>query len=71
MTKERFIDPYELPGEFEESYEELPIEKAEMPDRKSAIDLYDLDLHDDFDWLAQPCVAAPSIWGRNGRGNES
>ena len=69
MTKDRFVDPYDMPGEFEESCQELP--QAETIPRKSAIDLYDLDLHDDFDWLAQPCVTAPDLAGGNGRANES
>ncbi len=71
MTTDRFVNPYDLPDEFDRSYLEQSGKEAEAPQRQSAIDLYDLDLHDEFDWLAQPCVAAPSIWGRNGQVNES
>ena len=71
MTTERFINPYDLPDEFDKSHSEQSGREDNILRKQSDIDLYDLDLHDKFDWLSQPCVATPSIWGRNGRINES
>ncbi len=62
-NRSRFVDPFSLPDDDQRHH---------RPNNDlSQIDLYDLDLHDDYDWLAQPCATAPPIWGTKGQDNES
>ena len=62
----RFVDPFELP---KEKIEKTVVSKnANNNDRSSC---YDVDLHDNFDWLAQPCVAVSRSLGQGGRSHES
>ena len=67
MQDDRFIDPYDLPEELNP-----PIIKQNKETRISerSIDLYDLDLHDEFDWLAQPCVEVTPMQEWDGHWDE-
>lgn len=65
-NEERFVDPFELPRE---NKSEPTSQGMHKDDERS--DCYDLDLHDNFDWLAQPCTGLPHELGRGGRANES
>ena len=67
MQDDRFVDPYDLPKEFEEKFMKQGKEK-DVSER--SIDLYDLELHDEFDWLAQPCVEATPLQEWDGRWDE-
>ena len=62
----RFVDPFELP---KEEPEEMVVSKSVNNNDRSSC--YDVDLHDNFDWLAQPCVEMPRSLGQGGRSHES
>ena len=62
----RFVDPFELPGDSTSISVPQDVDKD---DARS--NCYDVDLHDNFDWLAQPYIEAPHSLRRGGRANES
>ena len=61
-NKERFIDPFELP-------KDLDFNSRVITDDRSMY--YDMELHDSFDWLAQPRAEAPYAKRQDGQANES
>jgi len=65
---DRFVDPFDLPEEFKMSFQKKN-KKKDQPIK--SIDLYDLELHDDYDWLAQPCVEVTPKKEWDGRWDES
>jgi hypothetical protein len=65
---DRFVDPFDLPEEFKMSFRKKN-KKKDQPIK--SIDLYDLELHDDYDWLAQPCVEVTPKKEWDGRWDES
>ncbi len=60
-NNDRFVDPFDLPEELK-----VPLRGCDR-----SIDLYDLDLHDEYDWLAQPYVEVAPLQERDGQRDES
>ncbi len=60
-NKERFIDPFELPKDLDSNPKVINDQSM----------CYDMELHDSFDWLAQPCVGVPYVKRQDGQANES
>ena len=68
MTHEsKYIDPFSLPDELRPSVVGKGVQPLALTDTEE----YEVDLHDKYDWLAQPCVEMPQTEGSIGRPNES
>ena len=68
MTHEsKYIDPFSLPDELRPSVVDRGVQQVGF----SNAEKYEVDLHDRYDWLAQPCVEMPQTEGSIGRPNES